>query len=546
MHSMHKIVSRVTRAMGTRLSVRASAYLDGEEYNNLVQLDAEVGDYVTARLYKRDAQVVATFRKLEGLPTGINLQTAAVDSFHRCEAICKDTNNRWATYSNWFERGFYGDLEDLKLFEHLTTVRKLIGDVLGPIPQDLVPRFSSGSTFNDRGDRITVPHKISSRPTVTVGAWQVVKDLWRHTAWERAVSLTPEETLGNRFTTVPKDSRKDRGICVEPSLNVTYQLPVGGHISKMLRNIGIYIKSQDTEVTSQVLHRELAKQASVDRLRATIDMSNASDTVAYMLVKTLLPNRWFDLLNSLRSPYTYIGGKWHKNHKFSSMGNGFTFELETLIFWALAKSVVKEGELVSCYGDDLIIPVKSDRCVRNLLALAGFEVNTKKSFSDPSCPFRESCGGDFWDGHDVRPVFFKTIPSQPHEWMVLANLINRIRHNFRRDPDVSQSLLRDAWLVAINEIPRQFRVYGPHWAGDAVIHCEDPSRWRTRPAVCRLGLDRGYMELKVLATDNRVVGLGQFHSDVQLASALLAVPSTGAVPRDSTRGFKTVWRPTVM
>lgn len=542
MHSMQKIVSRIIRAMGTPLAFKAEKLWRQGDYNSIVNLTVDPSDYALSSHYKLDAQVVATFRKLEGLPTGVDLKQRAIESFFLSEKRCERTNLQWVKYSNWFERGFHGDAVDEKLYLHLCRVRKLIADVLGQIPQDLVPRFSSGSTYNDRGEEITIPHKMSSRPTATLNQFATVRDLWFPTAWARSTDLAPEFVLGNRFTTVPKDSTKDRGICIEPSLGVTYQLAVGADICKKLRSIGIFIKSENGAVTAKDLHQRAAKLASVDGLNATLDMSNASDTVAVWLVKTLLPKGWFDLLSSLRSPYTLIGNKWVKLHKFSSMGCGFTFELETLIFWALSQSV-SSGKVLT-FGDDVILPAVDSRCAMSLLALAGFEINAKKSFWDPLSPFRESCGGDYFNGTDVRPVFLKKIPSSPGEWIVLANQVNRILQNLKGE--ANDELLKSAWRICVNEVARNYRVFGPTWAGDTVIHNEDRSSWRTRIARNRDGQDLGYMELKVLCTNVRKVKLGNFTPNVQLASALLQVPSTGPVPRDGISGYKTVWRATVM
>jgi len=57
---------------------------------------------------------------------------------------------------------------------------------------------------------------------------------------------------------------------------------------------------------------------------------------------------------------------------------------------------------VRVYGDDLIVPVDYVRSVIDVLELLGFKVNTGKSFWNGK--FRESCGGDYYDGEDVTPV----------------------------------------------------------------------------------------------------------------------------------------------
>lgn len=542
MHSMLKVVERLSRAIGTPVAFRASRLIRNGDYASLVQLKVDPSDYARAESYALDAQVVALFRKLEGLPTGVDLEKQALNTFYSCERECAKTNQRLAQYQNWLDRGFHGDALDLKLYEHICRVRKIIGDVLGEIPLDLVPRLSGGSTFFDKGELITIPHKMSSRPSVTPDCWSVVSDLWKGTAWYRAHDFEPEMVPGNRFTSVPKDSSKNRGICVEPSLNVGYQLSLGTYIRDRLRtNADIDIKGTNGAVNAQIRHRALAREASVSGSLSTLDLSNASDTVSYMLVKLLLPRRWFELLSALRSPQTLVGNTWIKTQKFSSMGCGFTFELETLIFWALGKSV--STGLVTVYGDDIILPTVDSGDMIALLTLCGFTVNMSKSFYDPLNPFRESCGGDYFNGVPVRPVYLKVAPSSPGEWMVLANQVRLIGSKLR---NVNSSMIESVWRSCINEIPTRFRVFGPSWAGDGVLHSDDRTNWRVRVHSCTDHMDYGYHELRVLETRQKKISLSDFSPSVQLASALLGVPSTGPVPRDGILGYRLAWRPTVM
>ena len=88
------------------------------------------------------------------------------------------------------------------------------------------------------------------------------------------------------------------------------------------------------------------------------------------------------------------------------MGNGFTFPLETLIFWALTASAC-EGDVdsVSVYGDDIICPRERADDVIDTLTMCGFKINLEKSFVEG--PFRESCGCDYYKGIDIRPFYKK-------------------------------------------------------------------------------------------------------------------------------------------
>jgi len=147
-------------------------------------------------------------------------------------------------------------------------------------------------------------------------------------------------------------------------------------------------------------------------------------------------------------------GKWVFNEKFSSMGNGFTFELETMIFWA-AISSVSDG-LISVYGDDLIIESAYYHDVISALDLLGFTPNGEKSFYQGK--FRESCGADYWDGNEVRPCYLKSDLS-PKEIYRLHNWALRT------------GLLPHTWFRELLPYPYN-SITGPDGAGDG--HLVDP------------------------------------------------------------------------
>ena len=168
-----------------------------------------------------------------------------------------------------------------------------------------------------------------------------------------------------------------------------------------LRRFGIDLSSQER-------NKNLARIGSLTKALATLDLSSASDMISIELVYHLLPIEWVFFLKYFRTPVVEYQGNRHVLEKFSSMGNGFTFPLESLIFYALAISCVEEKELFDCvsvYGDDIIIPVKYYDTLVQVLTCCGFSVNKSKSFKNG--PFRESCGGDYYEGIDIRPVYLK-------------------------------------------------------------------------------------------------------------------------------------------
>jgi hypothetical protein len=84
-------------------------------------------------------------------------------------------------------------------------------------------------------------------------------------------------------------------------------------------------------------------------------------------------------MDRLRCKYGKLGDELVHYEKYSSMGNGFTFELESLIFWGLARAVVGNNGTVGVYGDDVVIPSKLAPEFIELCQFCGFRVNAKKT-----------------------------------------------------------------------------------------------------------------------------------------------------------------------
>lgn len=217
-----------------------------------------------------------------------------------------------------------------------------------------------------------------------------------------------KENDSNKIATVPKDRSKNRPIAIENNLNVMLQLGVDGFIRKRLRRMGINLNSQKK---NQLLAREGSWRAGIYR-PATVDLANASDTVSLGVCKLLLPVDWYNYLLDLRSTHgIFPDGTRIRYRKISSMGNGYTFAVESLIFAAIAyaTAVIYFGyyprRACSVYGDDIIVPeLCVKECIRNLEAF-GFSVNTEKSFLEG--PVKESCGADWFCGRLVRTVYLK-------------------------------------------------------------------------------------------------------------------------------------------
>lgn len=392
-----------------------------------LNLEIDARSYACVTTFEKDYLITKLLSKWKGFKIGgLNPKDVAISEWESAELKCQETNARFR--ANSVSRNANADAI---LFRAQCKIR----DLLGPVPS-LSRLFdactwSKGSTFDLRlGTDFT--QKMTSRFTVTRAA----RDLFLHCVghdphWFKAVTglnldgpccLHPSYTKvvkGNKHTTVPKSSKTDRNICIEPTANIYLQKGVGQLLRQKLKTRGI-------DLDDQTKNQYLASIAHKAKL-ATVDLSSASDTVSRELVASLLPIDWYLLLDGLRSQASRFNGEFRYLSKFSSMGNGFTFELETLIFWALLDSVCDETNSVTwynaVYGDDIVVPQRCYARLVEVLTYCGFVVNTKKSFS--SGIFFESCGKHFFAGRLVTPAYQKEISDRREEIIRAHNRLYR-------------------------------------------------------------------------------------------------------------------------
>jgi len=206
---------------------------------------------------------------------------------------------------------------------------------------------------------------------------------------------------GNILFTVPKNAEIDRVACKEPDLNLWCQKAVGDYIRNRLRRVGINLNDQR-------VNQDAAREA-YRKGYSTIDLSSASDSLTTSLCQALLSPDWFLLLKALRCPKTFIDGYSHVNEMMSSMGNGFTFELESLVFYSISEAIVSlrrdlrlpSGDVPGVFGDDIIVTRNIAPMLISMLGFCGFKTNVDKTFVDG--PVFESCGKHYYRGMDVSP-----------------------------------------------------------------------------------------------------------------------------------------------
>lgn len=209
---------------------------------------------------------------------------------------------------------------------------------------------------------------------------------------------------------VPKTALKKRLICKETATLQFYQQMVKNSLYRFLDER----LRHRIDLTHAEKNCELAREGSISGYLATIDLSAASDSVAWDLVRrvfkgtTLLP--WLYGTKSDETTYQTERGqvKSFRQRKFAPMGSALCFPVECLIFACVVEDVVRMVHRRSCYrvyGDDIIVESDLAPAVMDRLESLGFTVNRDKSFVLPlPAVFRESCGGEFVDGEDVTPV----------------------------------------------------------------------------------------------------------------------------------------------
>lgn len=533
------VANRLYSDLNTKVALQCLSLIQEEKFEELINLSIDPCDYDSAYSFQLDYQAISFLKKAYGLPTGIDTRKVALDKFMESETLCSQTNQRLSNFEG----------RNAKLHGVLSAASLKIQKILGRLPEisELTLKFGPGATSTCRGSNVNILTKFSSDIECSRDAlplvWKAIKS---NPHWLAAISGIDAEgpfsivqPLATTFTNwnvlnfVPKNAKTDRCICIEPNSVAPLQLMHGSFIRNRLRLNGLDLSKQAD------VNRHYAYLGSVDGTYATIDLASASDTISIELIRKLLPGDWFERLYALRSEYTLLpSGEYVSNEKFSSMGNGFTFELETLVFYAIllaCRDVSNDTNRVFAFGDDLIVPTGIVDIVTDSLVYAGFQVNLEKSFVKG--PFRESCGHDYFNGVNVRPYFLRKVSyDNPFE---LFGLLNGLRHAAKRiaggHDNFCDPILRRTWTTVLRSIPADLRYFGPCGFGDAVIVC---SRLEAKNNAGEYLLGRRRVKSAVQKPRTFDLGTSRYNTAAKVAGILY-----GLRPRVPIRG-ETTWKTT--
>lgn len=588
-----KLALKVYSALDTPRSLACAILLRSGDYRALVGLRVDPNEYEPrffngSDRFTRDYQATELLRKYPGLPIpGLDLDGESVERFYSSEQVNYLSNRRLERHIDF--PVLNGKLE-WRAHELLLKAAKWMEKTLGRVP-DVRGKFGPGvvvemANWNRsrkyRNSGLTAYDKLQFQPAVYdhTPPWVSQYFFW-DTVWGREYlrcnsgsNELPIE-LSDSYISIEKTALAKRGIAPGAGLMIYAQLAVGKAMRPRLSRVGLDLGNErgfdpDLPTEAQMRHQELARLGSISGDTVTIDLSNASDLNCYQLIRILsqyAPD-WWALWCDLRARRTSIT---HKNsdtgertnrrvllEKFSAMGNGYTFELETLVFASLAHAV---GGIIGIdsfvYGDDMIVPREIANDLLALLRYCGHTPNTRKTFLTGY--FRESCGGDFFEGRNVRPYYLKKVPQDAADWISIANGM------WRASTRLGIHSLMSARNCALDNVPVHIRrLRGPLALGNLVVTDDDESTWQsvTRSSIRYLRVWRPVSKTLLLCN----VQLGSkvrwwhqrkdtswgvyeyvekhtrlrscFDKHVPLTAALMGIPSDGLTPRGEVTGYR--------
>lgn len=430
--------------------------VEAGRWEDLVLLMKQVrpNDYDDAEKFADDWLIANLWKKSPNLPLKVDKAKVATDAFFASEAQCRETNDRFALiwgpsgpsetrppYPGWFGKA-----------------KDIVSQILGPLTQETLTSVGAycghgpGATVGVPGAGAVGSDKFDNVLTLTEELFPFCEALMGQSWYEyslcREEAFQPKIVDGGTFFTVPKTAMTDRGCSTEPTLNAWLQKG----ISKVIR---LRLKRYGVDLSDQTVNQIAASKAHVLH-DATIDMSQASDLWAWSVVAELLPLDWYRLLSLARSTFVKVDGVRVELEKFSTMGNGFTFALESLLFFAICRAVTPESEWqrIKVYGDDIILPQDYAADLIEALCFAGHNVNYEKSYL--AGRFFESCGTDWFDGKPVRPFYMRRDKDKGIPYAL--QLANALRlYAKRRGGDCCDNRFEPIWVNLVQGIPSDWR-----------------------------------------------------------------------------------------
>jgi len=352
-------------------------------------------------------QITLMFAKIN-LPCSNARERAAITKFVECEQHVREADARRTEHeSAQFER----------------VGRLLWSTVLQRVDEDVyygrcVPKHGPGATADKlRGNAKWNQYEWTERLESVFPHGEYLLPSWGCIPEAPRVNmLEPGAERPVKVITVPKTLKTPRIIAVEPTCMQYAQQAVLEVLVDELETHNTSVSRRLVGFASQIPNQEMAREGSLTGSLATLDLSEASDRVSNQLVR-LLCTRFphvGEALDASRSRKADVPGYGVlRLAKFASMGSALCFPLEAMVFTTVIFAGIEDAlrrqltpadvsrlrSKVRVYGDDIIVPVDYVHSVVSKLEAFGLRVNTDKSFWTGR--FRESCGKEYFRGHDV-------------------------------------------------------------------------------------------------------------------------------------------------
>lgn len=338
----------------------------------------------------------------------------AFDKYIKCEQSVKASDAQWG-------------IESMTQFSRIVSL--VFGNMFSRIDRKIhyegvIPKHSSGSTAD----------RVRGNAKYTINTWtERMERVFPHmeylaSSFSLALAnldgvdvLEPGREIPVKVITVPKTLDSPRIIAMEPTAVQYVQQGILEMIVEEISRDDILKNLIDW--SSQIPNQDLARLGSLTGELATLDLSEASDRVSNQHVRRLLANfpSFAEAVDATRSRKADVNGRVIRLAKFASMGSALCFPMEAMVFLtvilcgienALSRRLTRRDIIslvgkVRVYGDDIIIPVDYAVAVEHELEAYGFVVNVNKSFWTGK--FRESCGKEYYDGHDVSIVKVRSL-----------------------------------------------------------------------------------------------------------------------------------------
>lgn len=451
-------------SLDSPLSLSCWLLYSSGEHQQLVEKEINPHHYNNSDAFRDDYTAVSFLSKATFLDLTIDKEAKALEKFFEFEDLCKSTNDR-------FRHPLSDRLQSGQNSALIHIMQRKIAGVLGSFRAEEFAdsaNWGPGASTLLGGEHVSDVNKYHSENGITRDLYEFCHpwiDL-AYPTWGRRLKdggFTMQK--GNKIITVPKNSKIDRVIAIEPGLNQFFQKGIGSMIKRRLLRVGIDLSTQEKNAAS-------ARLGSKNPRICTVDFSSASDSIARSVVEAVMPQDWFSVMSLCRSGLGVRDSQVIRWEKFSSMGNGFTFELESLIFWAAASAVSEyvgpspygPEVAISVFGDDVIIDSHHYLTFSSFCEFLGFRVNPKKSFS--SSYFRESCGAHWFDGSDCKPIFLKERLTNVQTVYKLANSVRNLAHR-RCSYNGCDRRFRRSWIHLYNGVPRALRFAISRGYGDS-------------------------------------------------------------------------------